>query len=89
MASIKATFLLIYLLCFLLLAHGTHAFGIEAIYQFGDSLADTGNLIRENPNGAHSNYARLPYGISFFHHPTGRCSDGLLMIDYFGNNMHT
>ncbi|XP_021864362.2 acetylajmalan esterase isoform X2 [Spinacia oleracea] len=41
---------------------------------------DTGNLIHENPT---FKYARLPYGISFFQIPTGRPSNGLLMIDYF------
>ncbi|KAH9620008.1 hypothetical protein KSS87_003507 [Heliosperma pusillum] len=53
---------------------------IEAIYQFGDSISDTGNLMHEvGPVGC----ARPPYGQTFFHHPTGRCSDGLLMIDNF------
>ncbi|KAH7846137.1 hypothetical protein Vadar_010384 [Vaccinium darrowii] len=33
----------------------------EKIYTFGNSLTDTGNLIRENPVGAAA-YARLPYG---------------------------
>jgi len=56
----------------------------EAIYQFGDSLSDTGNLVREGPAGAATPFARLPYGETFFHRPTGRCSDGLLMVDYFG-----
>lgn len=55
------------------------AMGFEAIFQFGDSLSDTGNLIRERPATA---FARLPYGQTF-HRPTGRCSDGLLMVDYF------
>lgn len=55
----------------------------EAIYQFGDSLSDTGNLVREGPAGAATPFARLPYGETFFHRPTGRCSDGLLMVDYF------
>ncbi|XP_021715050.1 GDSL esterase/lipase At5g03980-like isoform X2 [Chenopodium quinoa] len=53
---------------------------IKAIYQFGDSISDTGNFIREDPR---SSFAKLPYGETFFHKPTGRCSDGLLMIDYF------
>ncbi|KAL2895788.1 hypothetical protein RDABS01_000786 [Bienertia sinuspersici] len=56
---------------------------VEAIYQFGDSISDTGNLIRDNPIGEHSNFARLPYGQTFFHKPTGRCSNGRLMIDFF------
>ncbi|XP_015874976.2 GDSL esterase/lipase At5g03980-like [Ziziphus jujuba] len=52
----------------------------NAIYQLGDSLSDTGNLIIENPAFPSS---KLPYGETFFKKPTGRCSDGLLIIDYF------
>ncbi|CAO2823173.1 unnamed protein product [Amaranthus hypochondriacus] len=52
---------------------------VEAIYQFGDSISDTGNFIRQNPS---SNFANLPYGETFFHKPTGRCSNGLIMIDF-------
>ncbi|KAF3454538.1 hypothetical protein FNV43_RR04986 [Rhamnella rubrinervis] len=55
------------------------ACNFNAIYQLGDSLADTGNLILENPA---SPIGRLPYGETFFKKPTGRSSDGLLMIDY-------
>ncbi|KAL9227790.1 hypothetical protein vseg_003441 [Gypsophila vaccaria] len=54
----------------------------EAMYQFGDSLSDTGNLVRER-NGGDVNFARLPYGQTFFGRATGRCSDGLLMVDFF------
>ncbi|KAK9723668.1 hypothetical protein RND81_05G016600 [Saponaria officinalis] len=54
----------------------------EAMYQFGDSLSDTGNLVLE-PNGRDVNFARLPYGTTYFHRATGRCSDGLLMVDFF------
>ncbi|KAL4023989.1 GDSL esterase/lipase [Cucumis melo var. makuwa] len=53
---------------------------LDSIFQFGDSLADTGNLIRENPS---TPFAHLPYGQTFFNKPTGRCSNGLLMVDYF------
>ncbi|XP_031259343.1 GDSL esterase/lipase At5g03980-like [Pistacia vera] len=54
--------------------------GINTIYQLGDSTSDTGNLIRENPQAGCS---RLPYGQYFFKNATGRCSDGLLIIDFF------
>ena len=54
------------------------------IYQLGDSMSDVGNLIREYPVGASTNFARLPYGQTFFEEATGRCSNGLLMIDYIG-----
>ncbi|KAG6775049.1 hypothetical protein POTOM_018475 [Populus tomentosa] len=53
-----------------------------SIYQLGDSIADTGNLIRENPL---SPYASFPYGLKLSK-PTGRCSNGLLMIDYIARS---
>ncbi|KAI8548106.1 hypothetical protein RHMOL_Rhmol07G0246600 [Rhododendron molle] len=54
----------------------------DKIYNFGDSLSDTGNLIREKPIGPTTAYARLPYGETFFKRATGRCSNGRLMIDF-------
>ncbi|KAF8401452.1 hypothetical protein HHK36_012391 [Tetracentron sinense] len=54
----------------------------DAIYQLGDSISDTGNLIRDSPAGAASTFARLPYGQTYFDKATGRCSNGLLMVDY-------
>ncbi|CAL9188106.1 unnamed protein product [Musa hybrid cultivar] len=51
----------------------------SAIFSFGDSLADTGNRLhshRFDPVG------RFPYGETFFHHPTGRYSDGRVMLDF-------
>ncbi|OMO86005.1 Lipase, GDSL [Corchorus olitorius] len=51
----------------------------DAIYQLGDSIADTGNFVQEDPS---SSFAKLPYGENFFNKATGRCSDGMLMIDY-------
>ncbi|KAE9454272.1 hypothetical protein C3L33_13821, partial [Rhododendron williamsianum] len=57
----------------------------EYAYQLGDSISDTGNLIRIGPVGAFA-AARLPYGETFFHRPTGRWSDGLLIIDFFGSD---
>ncbi|KAL6574094.1 hypothetical protein OROHE_001636 [Orobanche hederae] len=55
---------------------------LDRIYQLGDSISDTGNLIREVPRGSSSVFARLPYGQNLFKNSTGRCSNGLLMIDY-------
>ncbi|XP_039049891.1 acetylajmalan esterase-like [Hibiscus syriacus] len=51
----------------------------DAIYQLGDSTSDTGNLIREDP---FSPCATLPYGETLFKNATGRCSNGLLIIDF-------
>ncbi|XP_021845252.1 GDSL esterase/lipase At1g31550-like [Spinacia oleracea] len=58
----------------------------EAIYQFGDSLSDTGNYVREG-DGANSAYNKLPYGQTI-NHPTGRASDGLIMVDYIATYFH-
>ena len=61
----------------------------DQVYQLGDSISDTGNLIRESPLGAALPFARNPYGQTFSHHKaTGRCSDGLLMIDYIGKYIY-
>ncbi|KAL2899941.1 hypothetical protein RDABS01_025023 [Bienertia sinuspersici] len=57
----------------------------EAIYNFGDSISDTGNFINV-PAGANSPYKSLPYGKTY--HPTGRASDGLLIVDYIATHFH-
>jgi hypothetical protein len=57
--------------------------GITAIYNFGDSISDTGNLLREGDTGLLNYTTEPPYGITIGY-PTGRCSDGYLMIDFLG-----
>ncbi|XP_011623527.1 GDSL esterase/lipase At1g28590 isoform X1 [Amborella trichopoda] len=52
-----------------------------ALFSFGDSLADTGNML--SLQGQSSPIGRLPYGETFFHRPTGRFSDGRLVVDFF------
>lgn len=56
----------------------------ESIISFGNSIADTGNLLGlSDPNDLPVS-AFPPYGETFFHHPTGRFSDGRLIIDFIG-----
>ncbi|XP_047975149.1 acetylajmalan esterase-like [Salvia hispanica] len=55
---------------------------IQTLFQLGDSLSDTGNSIRLLPVGPTLPAARLPYGETFPGRPTGRWSDGRLIIDY-------
>ncbi|KAH9297653.1 hypothetical protein KI387_029335, partial [Taxus chinensis] len=49
---------------------------------FGDSLADTGNLAISGTPAQLSAIKELPYGETYFNKPTGRCSDGRLVIDF-------
>lgn len=59
--------------------------GITAIYSFGDSITDTGNLVREGATGMLRYIGSRPYGIDLLRGgrtPTGRCSNGYLMIDF-------
>ncbi|RZR80332.1 hypothetical protein BHM03_00006346 [Ensete ventricosum] len=51
----------------------------KALFNFGDSLSDTGNVV----------LAGLPYGMTYFGRPTGRCSDGRLVIDFIGTTLST
>ncbi|MED6195212.1 hypothetical protein PIB30_035911 [Stylosanthes scabra] len=61
-----------------------------AIYSFGDSIADTGNLYYDTEEDlSPSVYTALnpPYGETFFHHPTGRFSDGRIIIDFLAEHI--
>ncbi|XP_068664282.1 GDSL esterase/lipase At4g01130-like [Aristolochia californica] len=51
-----------------------------AIFVFGDSLSDTGNVIEVFPFLADAENS--PYGDTFFHAPSGRFSDGRLILDF-------
>ncbi|GJN03247.1 hypothetical protein PR202_ga20670 [Eleusine coracana subsp. coracana] len=54
-----------------------------SIFSFGDSYTDTGNiLIIDGPSTPNLWINKPPYGMTFFGHPTGRVSDGRLVIDF-------
>ena len=56
----------------------------KSIIIFGDSITDTGNLLHlSEPNNLPQS-AFPPYGETFFHVPTGRFSNGRLIIDFIG-----
>jgi hypothetical protein len=57
----------------------------NAIYSFGDSISDTGNLCAGS-GGCPSwdSTGMLPYGRTHFGHPTGRCTDGRVIVDFLG-----
>ncbi|CAN6872586.1 unnamed protein product [Brassica oleracea var. botrytis] len=59
-----------------------HCRNFKSIISFGDSTADTGNLIVLSDPDDLPAAAFPPYGETFFHHPTGRFSNGRLIIDF-------
>uniref|UniRef100_A0A453QQC6 GDSL esterase/lipase n=1 Tax=Aegilops tauschii subsp. strangulata TaxID=200361 RepID=A0A453QQC6_AEGTS len=61
----------------------------NAIFSFGDSASDTGNLCvdgRPGPAGLLGIFTRLPYGVTYFGKLTCRCSNGRVNIDFLGKN---
>ncbi|MFQ6620622.1 hypothetical protein Gotur_000986 [Gossypium turneri] len=52
-----------------------------AIYNFGDSNSDTGGI------SAAFEPIRAPYGVPYFHKPSGRDSDGRLIIDFIAERL--
>ncbi|KAK6149419.1 hypothetical protein DH2020_016944 [Rehmannia glutinosa] len=86
MASLlqKSLFLFLALCCLTQYtnAHPLKICKLDQIYQLGDSISDTGNFIRQIPIETASAFARLSYGETIFNNATGRCSNGLLIIDH-------
>uniref|UniRef100_A0A0D9X234 GDSL esterase/lipase n=1 Tax=Leersia perrieri TaxID=77586 RepID=A0A0D9X234_9ORYZ len=61
-------------------ANGTTTRCYSHLFTFGDSLIDTGNFIHYSTSPGP--VAHSPYGVTFFHRPTGRWSDGRLIVDF-------
>ncbi|KAF8369400.1 hypothetical protein HHK36_032592 [Tetracentron sinense] len=55
-----------------------------SIFSFGDSYTDTGNLICLYPNESGFHF---PYGETYFGHPTGRFSNGRLIVDFLAQSL--
>jgi hypothetical protein len=74
----------LFLLFFLVYSNVNLALAEDRCYShffaFGDSIIDNGNWLHYAvPPGP---VALLPYGETFFRHPTGRFSNGRLIIDF-------
>ncbi|XP_062185494.1 GDSL esterase/lipase At1g28600-like [Phragmites australis] len=54
----------------------------KRIFSFGDSIIDTGNFAHITGNDP-SAIKELPYGMTYFNHPTGRISDGRVIVDFY------
>ncbi|XP_078174257.1 GDSL esterase/lipase At1g28600-like isoform X2 [Carex rostrata] len=80
----KHNALIIYFfLVFLWPIEATPSHTFNSIFSFGDSYTDTGNLNVLAKKLAFPVYTdKLPYGETFFHHPSNRCSDGRLIVDF-------
>ncbi|XP_044385268.1 GDSL esterase/lipase At5g45910 isoform X2 [Triticum aestivum] len=60
----------------------------DSIFSFGGSSSDTGNNLVVFPSSARADYVlRPPYGSTFFGRPTGRCSDGRLVVDFIAQHL--
>ncbi|KAG6521555.1 GDSL esterase/lipase At1g28600-like [Zingiber officinale] len=70
-------FSLLFFLVFLSLLPFSQSGRYNALFNFGDSLSDTGNVV----------IAGLPYGMTYFGKATGRCSDGRLIIDFIAEGI--
>ncbi|GJN05417.1 hypothetical protein PR202_ga23040 [Eleusine coracana subsp. coracana] len=82
------TVLLLFLVPYLLPAiSGIHPHKhFTSIFSFGNSYADTGNFIRlAAPFMPFIPFNNTPYGETFFNQPTGRATDGRLVLDFIAD----
>jgi len=80
MARVKCIICIITTIFLLPCAKSIHL-DFPAVFNFGDSNSDTGTLVTA---GFESLYP--PNGHTYFHVPSGRYSDGRLIIDFLSNN---
>ncbi|XP_051125201.1 GDSL esterase/lipase At1g31550-like [Andrographis paniculata] len=59
----------------------------DSIVSFGDSLSDTGNDLFPGLHQGPCLAANPPYGRTYFHRPTGRLSDGRLVVDFIAQSI--
>jgi len=74
-----ASALMLTLLCASWVLAAAHNY--SAIFNFGDSITDTGNLCT-NGRPSQITFTQPPYGETYFGTPTCRCSDGRVIVDF-------
>ncbi|CAH8253801.1 unnamed protein product [Arabidopsis lyrata] len=83
MASLDALLTFLYsTLLVTIVSSETPCQNFKSIISFGDSIADTGNLVGLSNRNNLPVTAFPPYGETFFHHPTGRSCDGRIIMDF-------
>ncbi|XP_061362052.1 GDSL esterase/lipase At5g45910-like [Gastrolobium bilobum] len=65
-----------------ILVSNANSLPYEAIFNFGDSISDTGNAASLHKPPPGGDIGKNPYGSTYFKHPSGRMSDGRLIIDF-------
>ncbi|PON85275.1 Lipase [Trema orientale] len=65
----------------------TNPLPFKKIFAFGDSFTDTGNTGSVSGPSGFGHVSNPPYGITFFHRPTNRYSDGRLVIDFVAQSL--
>jgi len=80
MAS-KTCIAILALLCLFPLGNSIDFFNFPAVFNFGDSNSDTGNLISAGIESLNP-----PNGQSYFQLPSGRYCDGRLIVDFLSKS---
>lgn len=62
----------------------SHKYNITSMFTLGDSHIDTGNALIMAAPVIPVWIDKPPYGETFFGHPSGRFSDGRVIIDFVG-----
>ncbi|KAF2931540.1 hypothetical protein DAI22_05g219350 [Oryza sativa Japonica Group] len=78
--ELKLVFSIAFIFCLSHMSSTSHFF--ISMFSLGDSYIDTGNFVIMATPVAPVWNDKPPYGMSFFGHPTGRVSDGRVIIDF-------
>lgn len=87
LSSLFSHFTLISLSILLSFSPSSASRPFKKIYVFGDSYTDTGNGNSSTGPNIFRHVSQLPYGMTYFHHPTNRYSDGRLVIDFVADSL--